>query len=132
MIDTIWVDAKMAEAAALGGDAITEQLRTGHGYLNRLQFANLLRSGKFQIIVFRNNAAALVAGSDCEDGRILNILTVRGNLKTCEAALPLLEEAAKNAGYNVLVSTGHLGWCEMMERHGYTTKKLLLMRKVLQ
>lgn len=132
MIEAIWVDADMAASAALGGDAVTEQLRAGHGYLDQQQFANLLRSGDFQIIVFRNNAAALVAGSDCAEGRILNILTVRGDLKTCEEALPLLEGAARDAGYNVLVSTGHLGWKEMVEKQGYTTKKLLLMRKVLK
>lgn len=132
MIDTIWVDAERAAAAALGGDVVAEQLRAGHGYLDQQQFAHLLQSGEFQIIVFKNDAAALVAGSDCADGRILNILTVRGDLKTCEEALPLLENAARDAGYNVLVSTGHLGWKEMVEKQGYTTKKLLLMRKVLK
>lgn len=127
----LWVDAATAAELAIAGDKHLEILRTGHGLLGKQQFASLLAAGELKVIAFRNQTSALVTCGNCAEGVVLNILTVQGNIKACEAAIPLLEEAAKAAGANLIVSVGHPGWERVMKRQGYRTEKRLLMRKNL-
>lgn len=128
----LWVDAATAVSLANSGDATLEILRKGHSFLNMQQFAALLGTGNFRIIVFKNRATALVELVDYENGILLNILTVHGDLRRCDVAMQYLEEAAKEAGANMVVSVGHTGWARIMKRRGYTLEPKLYMKKVLQ
>jgi hypothetical protein len=127
----IWVSAAIAAELAIAGDASLEILRKGHGFLDKQQFASLLGAGELKIIAFRNRTSALVTCGKCAEGIVLNILTVQGDIKGCEASIPLLEQAAKEVGANLIISVGHPGWERVMKRQGYRTEKRLLMRKVL-
>jgi len=128
----LWVPAATAVSLAESGDATLEILRKGHGFLSMQQFVPLLRESVFRIIVFKNRATALVEFVDYEDGKLLNILTVHGDLKRCDVAMEYLEQAAKEAGANMVVSIGHTGWARIMKRRGYTLEPRLYMKKVLQ
>jgi hypothetical protein len=128
----LWVDASTAAALAAKRDATIEILRKGYGYLGREQFVTQLGASDLRIIIFKNRSSALVQLVPYEDGVVLNILTVNGSLETCEKAIEYLEQAAREAGANLVVSIGHAGWARIMQKHGYQTEKRLLMRKVLK
>jgi hypothetical protein len=116
---------------AIDRDSTLEILRKGYGYLGVEQFAAQLENGSLKIIIFKNHATALVQIVPYENGHLLNILTVRGNIERCDLAITLLEQAAKEAGANLIVSIGHTGWLKTMKKHGYYTERKLLMRKEL-
>jgi hypothetical protein len=128
----LWVDASTAAALAAKRDATLEILRKGYGYLGPEQFVIQLGSNDLRIIIFKNRAAALVQLVPYTDGVVCNILTVHGNIKSCDNAIEWIEQAAKEAGANLLVSIGHAGWERIMKKHGYEIEKRLLMRKVLK
>jgi hypothetical protein len=128
----MWVNALEASALAKARDATLEILRKGYGYLGIDQFIERLAFESLRIIIFRNRASALVEFVDYENGKLLNILTVHGDIDRCDVAIGLLEAAAKEAGANLVVSIGHMGWKNIMQKHGYYTEKKLLMRKELK
>lgn len=130
--DWLWVDASTAAALAAKRDATLEILRKGYGYLGPEQFVAQLGSNDLRVIIFKNRASALVQLVDYEDGVVLNILTVNGNLQICDQAIEWIERAAKEAGANLIVSIGLVGWLPIMKKHGYETERRLLMRKVLK
>lgn len=127
----MWVEPSQAADFARARDALTEALRIGHGFLDHLQFVHLLQLGELQIIAFPNKTAALVTCGDSAEGRVLNILTVQGNIKECEESIPYLEDAARETGCKLIISIGSAGWARVMKRQGYDIQKRLLMRKVL-
>lgn len=131
MKEWLWVDASTAAALAAAKDATTETLRKGHGFLELEQFVSLLGANELRIIIFKNKSAALVTSGKCSEGIVLNILTVQGDIDTCEASIKYLEEAAKEAGANLIVSVGHPGWARVMKRQGWDIFPRLLMRKVI-
>lgn len=130
--DWIWADPSTAAALAAKRDATLEILRKGYGYLGPEQFVTQLGANDLRIILFKNRACALVQLVPYQDGTVLNILTVHGDMERCENALQHLEQAAKDAGANLIVSVGHPGWEPMMKKHGYQVKRRLLMRKELK
>ena len=127
----LWVDAHTAAYLAESKDVAMEAMRNGYGFLDTEDFAKRLLDGSFKVIAFKNKTAALIEMVNTKDGKLLNILTVYGNLKGCEQALDWLEAAAKNIGVDSIVSIGHPGWLPMMKRKGYYTEPKLLMRKNL-
>jgi hypothetical protein len=127
----LWVDPSTAAALAAAKDATSETLRKGHGFLDLEQFVALLGSKELQIIVFKNRTSALVTCGQCAEGVVLNILTVQGTLETCEQALKYLEEAAREAGADLIISVGMPGWARVMKRNGYDIHTRLFMRKSL-
>lgn len=129
--DYLWVDGTTAAMLAEKKDADMEALRNGYGYLDVEAFARRLLDNHFRIIIFKNRTAALIEIAETKDGKLLNILTVLGNLKSCEQSLEWLEVAAQEIDVKVIVSIGHIGWLPMMKRRGYYTEPKLLMRKRL-
>lgn len=127
-----WVEPEVAAAAARAKDATAEALLTGHGLLDREEFVRLLSTGEIEIIIFRNQCAALVTWGQSAEGKLLNILTSSGEINACAVALDYLEQAAKDSGAKVIASVGHPGWARIMKQKGYDLKPRLFMRKVLQ
>lgn len=129
--DWLWVDASTAAALAAAKDETCEQLRAGHGYLSILQFVEQLGASELKIVVFKNRTTALVQRAECAEGVVVNILTVKGDLKRCEESIKYLEDAAREIGATLIVSVGHAGWAKIMQRNGYEIHPRLLMRKLL-
>jgi hypothetical protein len=127
----LWVDPSTAAALAAKGDPTAEVLRKGHGFLGPEQFVSLLGASELRIIIFKNRTAALVTCGPCAEGVVLNILTVQGDIHSCEDSIKYLEQAAREAGADLIVSVGHPGWARVMKRQGYDIHPRLLMRKVL-
>lgn len=127
----LWVDASTAAALAAAEDKTCEELRVGHGYLSVPQFVQQLGADELKIVVFKNRTTALVQRAECAEGIVVNILTVKGDLKRCEESIKYLEDAAREIGANLIVSVGHAGWARIMKRNGYDIHPRLLMRKVL-
>lgn len=128
----LWVDASTAAALALKQDVTLEILRKGYGYLGPEQFAQQLGANDLRIIIFKNKSVALTQIVSYADGLVMNILTVKGDMRHCEEAIKYLELAAKEVGANLIVSVGHAGWARVMKRQGYEIEPRLLMRKVLK
>lgn len=132
MREYLWVDADNAARLAREGETRMEQLRLGHGMLTSEQFVKFLASGELRVIVFKSTAACLVTLGESVEGVVLNILTVNGDMKSCEAAMPHLETAAREAGAVLIISVGAVGWGRVLARQGYTSEKRLIMRKELR
>lgn len=128
----LWVDPSTAAALAAKKDDVAETLRHGHGFLGLEQFVSMLGSSELRIIVFKNHTAALVTCGKCAEGVVLNILTVQGDIKRCEESIKYLEDAAKEADADLIISVGHMGWAKVMKRQGYEIHPRLLMRKKLK
>lgn len=119
-------------AAALADAAhpTLEKLRLGHNLLSREQLAFALRTGDIEMLVVENDCSALVAWSDCKEGRTLSILTVDASTDTAAPALQMLECAARASGARAVMSVGHAGWTRVMRNEGYTVQKCVFMKKV--
>lgn len=127
----IWVDADTAASIACTKNKTTESLRNGYGFLDLDAFVDRLENGSIKIIAFQNRTAALVELVHAKDGLTLNILTVSGTIETCGRAIEWLESAAKELKVENIISIGHPGWKNLMEKKGYYTEPKLLMRKRL-
>lgn len=128
----LWVDPSTAAGLAATKDDTCEKLRIGHGFLDVAQFVKMLGSNELRIIVFKNRSAALVTCGESLGGIVLNILTVQGDIKSCEESIQYLETAAREAGANLIISVGSPGWARVMKRNGYDIHTRLLMRKELK
>src|SRR5678809_218592 len=127
----LWVDPQVASEFAEARDQSLEALRHGQGLLTPSEFIRHLKSGEMRVMAFINNCYALVSIGVGVEGSLLNILTVKGKMNDCAKALDWLEDAAREAGINVIVSVGHKGWAKVMQRKGYDVKERLFMRKKL-
>jgi hypothetical protein len=104
-------------------------MRQGVGLLSKAQFEQGLLNGDFEVIMLPHACVALVSWGECEEGKVLNILTTTGDLKYAETGLYAIEIAALKRGAKVIMSVGHLGWYKFAKSHGYDVKKVMLMRK---
>lgn len=129
--DWLWIDPSTAAALAAKRDASMEILRKGHGFLGLEQFVSLLGTNELRVIIFKNKSAALVTLGPCAEGVVLNILTVKGDIQGCEQAIKYIESAAREAGADLIISVGSMGWSRVMKRQGYEVHPRLLMRKVI-
>lgn len=100
-------------------------------FATREQLLQLLDEGIYQIWRAKE-IYALVEIVDTSFGKTLNVLTVVGNKDDWDAGIQALEHIARANGAKLIYSVGHLGWERAMRRHGYTTERVLRMKKVLE
>jgi hypothetical protein len=99
-------------------------------FATREQLLRFLDEGVFQIWQAKN-IYALVEIVDTSYGRTLNVLTVVGSKEDWDVGIEALEHIARANGADMIYSVGHLGWEKSMRQHGYTTERVLRMKKVL-
>ena len=110
-----------------------EKLRVGHGLLSRQQFIRALSTGELEVWTLPAGAYALIGWGTCEHGETCNILTVTGESEAAhESGLLTIEAIARKRGARVVISVGRPGWKSLVERHGYTVQRKILMKKVLE
>lgn len=126
-----WQWLSYESAAAMADTVQFEQLRKGHGLLSRELFINALRVGDMEVLLLPGDFLALVTWGECEAGLTMNVLTVTGDLAHASYAFEMLEQAARHAEAQQIISIGHPGWRRMVEALGYTTHTRLCMHKVL-
>lgn len=126
-----WLTYQKAAALAEGGQWQLEELRKGHGLLSRELFANALRVGDMEVLLLPGSFVALITWGECEAGLTMNVLTVAGSLEHAADAFTMLEQAARHAEAQQIISIGHPGWRKLVESLGYTTHTRLCMHKVL-
>jgi hypothetical protein len=59
------------------------------------------------------------------------VLTVTGAKDDWDVGIRALETIARKNDAKLIYSVGHLGWEKSMRAHGYTTERVLRMRKML-
>lgn len=126
-----WLTNSEAFRAASINAVEVEALRQGVGLLSREQFREGLINEEFFILMLPHNCAALCSFGECEQGKVCNVLTTTGNKDYATDCLLALEAAAIKRGANIIMSVGHLGWTKFLISHGYSVKKVMLMRKDL-
>lgn len=124
-----WLDPDKLQLVS--ATKLLDALVRGYGCLTPKQFAEALQTGDLRVIFFSNNCAALVSLGHAADGKVMNIQTVAGDIDSCSDAIPILEQAARDIGANVITSVGYAGWARVMRKHGYIIQPRLFMRKVL-
>jgi len=108
-------------------------LRVGHGLLSKEQFVKALRNGDIEIWTLPHGAFALIGWGVCEHGETCNILTVTGESDiAAESGLLAIEAMARKRGARMVISVGRPGWKPLVEKHGYTVQRKILMKKVLE
>lgn len=99
-------------------------------FATKEQFIEFLDNGTFQIWQ-AGSIYALVEFVDTSYGKTLNVLTVTGSKDQWDVGIAALEDIARMNGAKLIYSVGHIGWEKAMQRHGYTTERVLRMKKVL-
>jgi hypothetical protein len=117
------------QAAPQAGELI-KALYDGYVFATPEQFAELLDNGTFQIWK-AGNIYALIEFVETSYGKTLNVLTVTGSKEDFDIGIAALEPIARMNGAKLIYSVGHLGWEKGMQKHGYTTERVLRMKKVL-
>ena len=117
-------------AAPKTADELIEALYKGYVFATREQLLRFLDEGVFQIWQAKN-IYALVEIVDTSYGRTLNVLTVVGSKEDWNVGIEALEHIARANDADMIYSVGHLGWEKSMKQHGYTTERVLRMKKVL-
>lgn len=117
-------------AAPKTPNELIKALYEGYVFATPEQFAQFLDDGTFQIWK-AGNIYALVEFVDTSYGKTLNVLTVTGSKEEFDVGIAALEPIARMNGAKLIYSVGHLGWERAMQRHGYTTERVLRMKKVL-
>jgi hypothetical protein len=109
---------------------LIEALYKGYVFATREQLLQFLDEGIFQIWKAAD-IYALVEVVDTSYGRTLNVLTVVGSKEDWATGIQALEPIARANDCKLIYSVGHLGWEKSMRQHGYTTERVLRMKKVL-
>lgn len=108
-----------------------EALRIGHNLLSIEQYAAMLMSGDLEILMIPYGAI-LVDWGDCAEGKVMNILTVTGNITdNVRVSIGSFEEAARERGAKVILSLGRTAYAKILEPFGYLITHKVLMRKEL-
>lgn len=108
-----------------------EALRLGHNLLSIEQYAALLMSGDLEILMIPYGAI-LVDWGECADGKVMNILTVTGNITdNVSLSVQAFEGAARERGAKVILSLGRTAYAKILEPYGYQITYKVLMRKDL-
>lgn len=127
-----WLTDSEALEAAIRGAIEMEAMRQGVGLLSQEQFQQGLANKEIEVLLLPHNCACLVSFGECEQGKVLNVLTVTGDLRYASEGIIAIEQAALQRGANVVMSVGHMGWYKFAQIHGYNVKKVMLMRKDLR